>query len=241
MITKIIHYCWFGNGTKNRKINRCMDTWKKYCPDYQIIEWNELNSDFLANPFVRSAYESKKYAFVSDYIRLQVVYQYGGIYLDTDVELIKNLDSLLDNKALIGFENEAYVNSGQILAAESGNGLLLKMIHRYEKEPFQKPDGSIRYLSCPTVNTEVLVDHGLQRNGREQIVDGMHIYPSEYFNPLDSATHRLSITENTYSIHWYAMSWVPRHKRWRSHFTSVFHRWFGTDCFSWIKRNHHGS
>ena len=112
MIPKKIHYFWFGGNEKPKSVKKCIDSWKKYCPDYEVIEWNESNFDIRCMPFVEQAYEAKKYAFVSDVARLMMIYEYGGIYMDTDVEVIKPLDNLLENKAYMGFENDENVASG---------------------------------------------------------------------------------------------------------------------------------
>lgn len=125
MIPKIIHYCWVGNCQKPKSVLYCIESWRKFCPDYRIIEWNESNYDFSKNKYMWQAYEAKKWGFVPDYARLDIVYQYGGIYLDTDVELVKNIDELLSHKAFMGFEDtgdgEFFVNCGHGFGAEPGN------------------------------------------------------------------------------------------------------------------------
>lgn len=214
MIPKTIHYCWFGGNEKPDAVNKCIASWRANCPDYEIREWNEGNVSLEGCPqYVRDAYTAKKYAYVSDFVRLQVLFDHGGFYMDTDVELLKSLDPFLQDKGVIGFENDNFVNSGQMLAAEAEHMILSEMMQRYENIDFWKADGSMYLLGCPHVNTEVLVNHGLVRNGREQIVAGIHVYPADWFNPLDSATGELVKTENTVSIHWYSMTWVPAWKR----------------------------
>ena len=214
MIPKKIHYCWFGRGEKPDLAKKCIASWRNICPDYQIREWNEGNVDLASCPqYVRDAYGAKKYAYVSDYIRLKALYDHGGFYMDTDVELLKSLDLFLSDRAVIGFENDAFVNSGQMLAAEAGHPVLAEMMERYDSISFYKPDGSMYLLGCPHVNTDVLVRHGLIRNGQEQTVAGFHVYPADWFNPLDSTTGQLNKTKNTVSVHWYSMSWIPRWKQ----------------------------
>lgn len=216
MIPKIIHYCWFGGGEKPELAKKCIASWTHCCPDYKIIQWNEDNVDLAACPqYVRDAYAAKKYAYVTDYIRLKVLSENGGFYMDTDVELLKNLDPFLADAGVIGFENDSFVNSGQMLAAEAGHFVLAEMMERYDSIQFYKADGSMYLLGCPHVNTEVLLCHGLLCNGKEQTVAGFHIYPADWFNPLDSTTGQLQKTENTVSIHWYSMSWIPKWKRLR--------------------------
>ncbi len=207
MIPKIIHYCWFGGSSKPESVQKCINSWKKYCPDYKIIEWNENNFDIHYMPFIEQAHEAKKYAFVSDVARLMVVYENGGLYFDTDVEVIKNFDDLLDNKAFLGFENNEYVASGLGFGSEAGVEFFKEHIDAYKDKSFVNKDGSFNLIGCPHVATKLLVEKGLSQNGKEQIVDDLHIYPADYFNPFDSLTGKLKKTNNTYSIHWYANSW----------------------------------
>lgn len=214
MIPQIIHYCWFGGNEKPDKAQKCIESWSRFAPGYEIREWNEENIALEHCPqYVQDAYAAKKYAYVTDYVRLKVLYEYGGFYMDTDVELLKSLDPFRGDAGVIGFENDEFVNSGQMLAAEAGHPILAEMMARYHEIAFYREDGSMYLLGCPHVNTEALVNHGLIRNGQEQTVGGFHVYPADWFNPLDSATGELQKTNNTVSIHWYSMSWIPLWKR----------------------------
>ena len=215
MIPKTIHYCWFGRNPKPKLAEKCIRSWKLYCPDYEIIEWNEDNYDISAAPlYVRQAYEAKKWAFVTDYIRLDVVYRYGGIYLDTDVELIKPLDSLLQNEAYFGLESPQYINTGLGFGAEKGAPILSGLLADYQSIPFVLADGSFDQTSCPVRNTEVFLKHGFNQDGSEQVLaDGIHIYPSEVLNPKSLVTGEVRRTEETVSIHWYEASWLPEEER----------------------------
>lgn len=226
MIHRTIHYCWFGGKEKPERVQKCIASWKKHCPEYRIQEWNEGNVELEECPqYVRDAYTAKKYAYVADYIRLKALYDCGGFYMDTDVELLKSLDSFLEEQGVIGFENDEFLNSGQLLAAEAGHPVLAEMMARYQEIAFYREDGSMYLLGCPHVNTEALVNHGLVRNGQEQIVAGFHVYPADWFNPLDSATGEVTKTENTVSIHWYSMSWISSTKRLRVKIMRVVRRW----------------
>lgn len=227
MIPKIIHYCWFGRGEKPALARKCIASWKKYCPDYEIIEWNEDNCDYLAMPFMAEAYAAKKYAFVSDVMRLIVLEQQGGVYFDTDVEVVRDISLLLDDEGFIGFENDQYVASGLTIAAVPHHPVIRAMIEEYRKLRFRQADGTIHAVGCPHLNTDVMERFGLVRNGREQRVAGIHVYPADRFNPLDSLTGRLVRTENTYSIHWYSMSWLPRRVRVRAKLGRFWRRVFG--------------
>lgn len=207
MIPKKIHYCWFGRGEKPASVQKCIESWKKFCPDYEIIEWNEDNFDIHCMPYTQQAYSAKKYAFVSDVARLIIVYKYGGIYLDTDVELIKSPDPLLSNTSFMGFETDLYVASGLGFGSEAGIEFFKEHIDQYKDKKFIFDDGSYNLKGCPKYATELLLEKGLVANGKEQTVAGVHIYPAEYFNPYDSITGKMNKTKNTYSVHWYDASW----------------------------------
>ena len=213
MIPKIIHYCWFGRGEKPELAKKCIASWRKFCPDFALREWNEDNCDVRAMPFMAEAYDAGKFAFVSDVVRLLVLEKFGGVYLDTDVEILQDFSPLLHDKGFLGFENENFVNSGQGMAAEAHHPVVQAMLAEYQTLHFRNPDGSLNAVGCPRLNTDVLERFGLVRNGQEQVVAGLRIYPADRFNPLDSATGRLNKTDHTYSIHWYAMSWLPRRAR----------------------------
>lgn len=220
MIPKKIHYCWFGYGEKPKLAQKCIASWKKHCPDYEIIEWNEENFDVNRNAYTRMCYEQKKYAFLSDYIRLIVVNEHGGIYFDTDVELVKSFDNFLDNRAFFGFENKKYVNTGVGFGAEAGNKVVRQMIAEYDI----LINGQNGTIGCPILNTQALQKFGLMLNGRQQILDEAVVYPIEFFNPYDDVTGILNKTENTYSIHWFAKSWMSKGTILRSTLTKPLHR-----------------
>lgn len=205
-IPKKIHYCWFGRGEKSELIERCISSWKKYMPDYEIIEWNEDNFE-LDKFYVKEAYEEKKYAFVSDYVRLKVVYQEGGIYLDTDVELLKSLEPLLCEGGFIGFERYNTVTTGLGFAAKAKDEIIGKMLSIYDNLHFIV-DGCMDQTPCPVRNTEVLILFGLLPDNKKQKVGDFIVYPKEYFCPLDYDSGKLNITDNTYSIHHYGYSWA---------------------------------
>lgn len=224
MIPKIIHYCWFGRGKKPESVEKCIASWKKFCPDFALREWNEDNCDVHAMPFMAEAYAAKKFAFVSDVARLITLEKCGGVYLDTDVELVQDLSALMANEGFIGFENDRFVNSGQCFAANAHHPVVRAMLEEYRMMHYPASEDSDSAIACPHLNTAVLERFGLVRNGREQLVCGIHVYPVDRFNPLDSTTGRLRMTENTYSIHHYSMSWLPRHVRLRARLGRVYRR-----------------
>lgn len=236
MIPKKIHYCWFGRGKKPKLARRCIESWKRYCPEYEIIEWNEDNFDLNENEYVKYCFENRKWAYLSDYVRLSVVNQYGGIYFDTDVELIASIDFLLEKEAFFAFENREYVASGLGFGSEKGQVVLQKMIHAYEDlHPFEQEE-TFSFIGCPIINTRALVDLGLQQNGEMQEVAGALILPADYMNPYDDPTGRLLKTKNTISIHWYSKSALSTSVILRSKLTRVFHRLFGVNCFGRLNR-----
>lgn len=206
MIPKIIHYCWFGGGEKPAVAKKCIESWKKFCPDYEIIEWNEDNTNLCLNSYTKWCYDNKQFAFLSDYIRLIVIEKYGGIYFDTDVEIIRAFDDLLVYKAFFGFETYEFVNTGIGFGAEAHNSIVEQMLREYE--PLL--DGRHGVVGCPGLNTDALLKFGLKQNGRLQELDDVMIFPADYFNPMDSTIGKLTKTENTYSIHRYSMSWIPK-------------------------------
>ena len=242
MIPKTIHYCWFGGTEKPKLAEKCIESWKKFCPDYEIIEWNESNFDVKINGYTRMCYENKKWAFLSDYVRLWVVYHYGGVYFDTDVELIKKLDRFLENDSFFGFETKRQKTESEFISAAIASGLgfgsvsngiaVENMLKEYE--PIL--DGQHGTIGCPRLNTLALAKMGVATNGELQRFSWGTVYPSNFFNPLDSATGKIQITENTVSIHWYMGSALTLKQRLRSTISKPFHRVFGKDCFRWIKR-----
>ena len=229
MIPKKIHYCWFGRNPKPKLAEKCIASWKKHCPDYEIVEWNEDNFDINKYPYAKYCLDNKKYAFLSDFARLVVVSEEGGIYFDTDVEIVKNFDDLLNNEAFYGFENDEYIATGLGFGAQKKHVTVVEMLKEYDG--LQKEDGTFGLKSCPQINTTALLKLGLQLNGKEQTITGAHIYPADYFNPFEDATGKLKTTKNTYSIHWYAKSWISKKKVLRSKLTRPLHRIFGTDFF----------
>lgn len=227
MIPKKIHYCWFGRGEKPALAKKCIASWRKFMPDYEIVEWNEDNFDVNYNAYTKMCYGQKKFAFLTDYLRLLIVEEQGGIYFDTDVEVLRSFDDFIDLPAFVGFENDRFVNTGEGFGAEPHNPAIQQMLRAYD--PLL--DGAHGVLGCPKLNTEALQKLGLRLDGKAQTLPNVSVFPAEYFNPRNSVTGELTKTENTYSIHWYSASWLPWHKRLRSRISKPFHRIFGVNCF----------
>ena len=207
MIPKIIHYCWYGGKPLNDLSEKCIQSWKKYCPDYEIIRWDESNTDLNSNQFMKEAYENKKWAFVSDVMRLKVLYEYGGVYMDTDVELIKPIDSFLDNKSFSGFD-ETYGAITGIIASEKELPIIKDMLDYYDSKHFVKQDGSFDITTNVTIITTILKEYGLVQNNVKQTIKDYTIYPKDYFCPKDYDTGKITITDNTYAIHYFDGSWL---------------------------------
>lgn len=226
MIPKIIHYCWFGRGKQPQLAEKCILSWRKYLPDYEIKEWNEDNFDVNIIPYTKEAYQCKKYAFVSDYARFWILYHYGGIYFDTDVEVIKPMEDIIAKGGFMGFENNGATTTGVApglgLGVNPGHGLYKEIMDHYEKEHFVNTDGSLNFETVVERVTDILLNHGLKRQNVLQIVDGVRIYPYDYFCPVQITDGKIRITENTYTIHHYAASWTsPTHRFLRKLILSV--------------------
>ena len=209
-IPKVIHYCWFGKGKMPKLANKCIKSWKKYCPDYKIICHNEDNFDMTQNRYLNEAYKAGKWAFVSDYARLKIIYDNGGIYLDTDVELIKPIDDLLKLDGFMGFDEKGIVATGLGFGAQKGNKIVSEFLKDYDNISFALPDGSYDLTPCPDRNTESLKRLGMDVNNKNQKFMDMTFLPSEFLCPMDYYTGKKTITENTYSIHHYSASWTSK-------------------------------
>lgn len=213
MIPKIIHYCWFSGEPFDEKTKKCIETWKKTCPDYEIRECNALNFDMGINDFVKEAYEAKKWAFVADFARLYLLYHYGGVYMDGDVELVKNIDIFLKRPAFIGQERKGWVSAG-IIGAEAGNDFIKTCLDYYKGKHFLREDGTFNQITNVQIITHNLFEsYGLLLNGKKQRLGNLlYIYPVDYFSPKDSITGEIHATDNTYAIHHFNNAWKDKTK-----------------------------
>lgn len=235
MIPKIIHYCWFGGKEKPELAKKCIASWQKHCPDWEIREWNETNFDFTSYPYAQYCLQKGHWAFLSDFVRLAVVAEYGGIYYDTDVEVVRPLDGLCEYDAFYGFELVNQMNTGHGFGAVAGHPTVRAMLAEYlALEPAE--DGAYPLIVCTKLNTAALVKLGLQLNGQRQTVAGAQILPIDYLNPYEYTTGRMNRTDNTLSIHWFNQSWISPMAQLRCKLTRPFHRIFGVDCFKWLKK-----
>lgn len=222
MIPKIIHYCWFGKNPLPPLAVACIKSWNKFFPDYEIKEWNEDNFDVNIIPYTQEAYQAKKYAFVSDYARFYILYHHGGLYFDTDVEVIKPMDDIIARGPFMGCENNPVkgitslyvapglslgVNPGLGLGVNPGLGLYKEMLELYASLHFKRKDGSYNQKTVVQYTTEMLYKYGFEDSIDIQNCAEVWIYPKEYFCPMDYQTNLLNITTQTRSIHHYAASW----------------------------------
>jgi mannosyltransferase OCH1-like enzyme len=219
MIPKVIHYCWFGGKPLPSKAKKCIASWKQYFPNYEIKEWNETNYDVYKIPYITDAYKEKKYAFVSDYARYDILYQNGGVYFDTDVEVIKSFDIILSNGPFMGIETSIKINPGLGCAFYAEQPILNEILTIYRNlDYFSSAKNNYNVTDFTTI---AFTNHGFKSNNLIQKIADTTIYPVEYFNPIDYDTHYLRKTSNTFSIHYGNASWVDGKRR----LTAVIHRW----------------
>ena len=228
MIPKVIHYCWFGRNPLPKSAKKCIASWKKFFNDYEIKEWNEDNFDVNIIPYTHDAYEAKNYAFVSDYARFWILFHYGGLYFDIDVEVIKPMEDLVEKGAFMGWETaekNAFVNPGLGLCAPKGLLIYKEILDNYQsKMKFYLEDGTRNSYTMIPMVSGLLEKYGLKRDGSEQVINGITIYPIDYFNPYHYLIGELNKTNNTRSIHWYSMSWYSWKQRAKLFFVMYLRR-----------------
>lgn len=213
VIPKKIHYIWLGKKDIPDRLKKCIDSWKKYCPDYEIIRWDEDNYDFSGNRYMKETYSAGAYGFVPDYARLDILYRYGGIYLDTDVEVVRSLDPLLNQEAFCGVEKWQTINFGGCSGAAKGNRVIKRFLDAREDLSFINDDGSENRNTCGFYDSRVAIDLGYRIDGTTQCIDGMNIYGYDYFHPYDYMSGKLNRTENTYTIHWFNGGWLSEEQK----------------------------
>lgn len=216
MIPKVIHYCWFGHNPLPEDAKRCISSWRKFLPDYEVKEWNEDNFDVNICDYTKEAYEAKKYAFVSDYARFWILYHHGGLYFDTDVELIKPLDEIISKGAFVGIEKSLAttqqscdswvgINPGLGIGAEKGDTIYQDVLAKYNSMNFDINAGTVVKHT-----TDIMKLHGFNGKNELQKVGAITVYPDDVFCPMDSTTGLIHITENSVSIHHYSCTWMDR-------------------------------
>lgn len=220
-IPKVIHYCWFGGNPLPPIARKCINSWKTFCPSYEIKEWNENNFDINCNQYVKEAYENRKWAFITDYVRLKILYDYGGIYMDTDVEVIKPLDQFLRLPAFSGYEEDNRIPTGTIGAAR-GNKWIRKLLKDYDGRRFIKPDGSFDM----TTNVQLITDrtkflYNIKLNNQKQETSDFTLYPFEWFCAKSLYTGKIVRTRNTYTIHHFSGSWMSQSQKFKMRLTRL--------------------
>ena len=225
MIPKIIHYCWFGRGEMPKLAKKCIKSWKKYCPDYEIKEWNEDNFDVDIIPYTGEAYRKKKYAFVSDYARFWLLYHYGGLYFDTDVEIIRPIEDIIQSGPFMGYEitkNRPRVAAGLGIFAYPHNPFFKKILDYYSTNHFISKRGYISQLTVVDI-IEALSNGQIEHkdNGIDILANSFYVYPSDFFCPINYETSKLTITANTRTIHWFLASWVNNSQKCFGRFEQV--------------------
>lgn len=214
-IPKIIHYCWFGPNPIPETEKKCIESWKKFFPDFELKFWNEDTFDFSSAPlFARQAYEHKKYAFVSDYVRLKVLYDYGGIYFDTDVEVCASFNSIINNDidGFLGFENSKRVGTAT-MAFIPKHPFIKKFLQYYSEHPFIDKNGNANIIANVLILTDILTEYGLVSNGQQQNINEVIVYPRDWFAPKKINNTDFNITSNTLAIHKFSCSWLSENQK----------------------------
>lgn len=213
MIPRIIHYCWFGRGQMPELALKCIESWHRLLPDYEYKLWNEENFDITSVPYVKEAYESRKYAFVTDYVRLYALYTQGGIYMDTDVEVLKPYDDLLSLPGFTGYEGSKYLPPVTgTMASEAGNEWVKEQLESYTDAHFIKPDGTLDTTTNTVRISNIMKRGGFVSDGKKSVYKDMFIFPVDYFCPRQT-TGEILISENTYCDHHFMGSWGDDKKR----------------------------
>ena len=213
LIPKKIHYMWLGKQKIPHKLQKCIDSWKRFCPDYEIIRWDENNYDIVKIPYMKEAYEAGAYGFVPDYARLDILFNNGGIYMDTDVEILRGLDSLLYQEAFCGVEKWQVLNFGGCSGAVKGHPMLKRFLDARAQISFIDKNGKKNKTTCGFYDTRVAIEHGYVIDGTTQNIGGMNIYASDYFHPYDYMSGSVQCTEHTYSVHWFNGGWLDENMR----------------------------
>lgn len=231
MIPKVIHYCWFGGNKLPKSAKKCISSWKKFMPDYEIKEWNESNFDINCCSYVKEAYKAKKWAFVSDYARFWILYNYGGIYFDTDVEIIKDMKPIIKKGAFIGCEIGNKCAPGLGIGASPGLALYEEILNYYKTLHFTFERGIVQETVVEHL-TRIMLKHGWKGNGSIEEISGIYVYPPEYFCPMDYQTGKLKVTNNTYAIHWYTASWQSGYSKMKTYIQHMI----GKNATNFIKK-----
>ncbi len=227
MIPKIIHYCWFGRKQKPELVKLCIQSWIKICPDYKVIEWNEDNFDLSINEYIQEAYTAEKWAFVTDFVRLYVLYKYGGIYMDTDIELIKNLEDFLMEDAFMGYETKETISTS-LIGAVKGNDWIRHCLSYYEGRHFFLPVGNIdKTTNVQVISAEITKYFDVHLKGDLMKLTNLTLYPKDFFCPKNALSGRIQVTDNTYAIHYFDGSWLADEEKEKKRRLEKYRKYFG--------------
>lgn len=246
LIPRTIHYCWFGNKEKSGLIQECIESWKEYLPGYEIHEWNESNFDIHICPYVEEAYNQRKWAFVSDYVRLWALYNFGGLYFDTDVQVLKPFDCFLDNEAFTGYEaNDSPITA--VMGARKENSMIKHMLDYYNDKQFLNADGSLNLVTNTSIITHQLKELGMIPNGKKQTINGMTIYPQIFFCPNNISRIWNKPSKESFAIHHFDQSWraktanhTSKKGRIKRYFVGCLRNLIGTNAFLNFARKMNG-
>lgn len=238
IIPKVIHYCWFGKKNKPNIVKSCISSWKKYLSDYEIIEWNEYNFDINSNIFVKQAYNAGLFAFVSDYVRVFALYNYGGIYMDTDVEVLKPFDeSILNNDSFWGFEEKNYIATSTI-GAKQENKLIKRFLDTYKEKKFLLENGKFDTLTNVVVVSKIIKKLGVRLDGTYQELEDIGtFYEQDYFSPYDYINCYMKKTNNTYVVHHFYKSWLPFSTRLKGGIKKMLAKTIGGDRIAKFRKS----
>jgi len=238
-IPKIVHYCWFGNNEKPQDVKKCIETWKKHMPDYEFMEWNESNFDMeQAIPYVKQAYEAKKYAFVSDFVRIQALYRFGGVYFDTDIEVLKSFEEYLDDRdVVLGFESERSLITA-FIAVSKEHPYIKEFMESYYERSFLKEDGTYDLTTINERFSALMETHGvdLKRNEYQEFGPGCAVYPIEIFCGFDVTNWHENITGKTCTVHHMAASWLPGAKGVKLRIIKMIQKIIGYERYDRLKQ-----
>ena len=231
-ISKVVHYIWFGHGEKSELIKKCMQSTFEKLTDWKIKEWTEEDYDISSCNYCKEAYQMKKYAFASDYARFDILYRYGGVYVDTDVELLNNIpESFLIDEGFAGVEGNNKIAPGLIFACKPGNPIVKEILETYQQDCFILSDGKLNTKTVVDRVTNIFIKHGFQLNGKEQFIEGFHIYPVEYFCGYDFVTEQFTITDKTISIHHYTATWTDKKSKFKRKFKTSLRNLMGVENY----------
>lgn len=239
MIPKIIHYCWFGGKALPQSAKAYIAGWQALCPDFEFMCWDDSRISPGENPFVKQAFEAEKWAFAADYARLKALYQYGGIYLDTDLEMLRSPEKYMGSEVFLGFESSSVVSTA-VIGCIPQHPFIERLLREYDSRRLIAADGSIDLTPNVVYVTKALEEMGLKKTNEMQRLNGITVYPSEYFSPKDLSTGKVNLTENTCTIHHFNASWLPLRNRINRKTAQLLGPERAAQVRKWLRKNDNG-